>query len=295
MAERNTDDNDWSIVGKKRSRKQETTEIQGGQMNTRSVGRVPNFSLGSSKRQRKAPVTRSNNTEPLRQFKYHAPPNQPIPVPKDKFINYELDNMSKLLYDNVCLQSEEFQQKMGKKDPEYIKLLSERIDAFTNKLVCDATSGRFSSWLIDFAFQCKQLKDTHCHTGNKCQVLPGWYKDKKAFLPHLYHILQDYGFFWDYIGFNNIDIKNDLFSLGSEWQEKLTEKQEGMTVQEKKTHLSKLMVRVKRVKFLREFDVKCCLQKGQDSNHELFDNVLKGVEIQLSKKLDKLDPSVNIR
>ena len=108
----------------------------------------------------------------------------------------------------------------------------------------------------------------------------------KQFIPQLYHVHQDYGFFFEYLQFPAIiDTipKMSCSDISSEWSYDLgsimkdEEHQNGIVG--KKQLLKKMMLRIRRVQFLRELDVVCCL------NHEYFsEHVLKPVYKTLERK-----------
>ncbi len=69
----------------------------------------------------------------------------------------------------------------------------------------------------------------------------------------------------------------------------LDSKLDGEHKNDKQGFLRMLIKRVRRVQFLRSFDIKCCLNIAQDENHEKFDKVLTGVDEELSERLGEID------
>lgn len=122
----------------------------------------------------------------------------------------------------------------------------------------------------------------HCNRYTKCSVLPG-FKKKKSLVPQLYHILQDYGLFFD-MGIEN----NDTLSFkilrrkSNRWLIDIGEEL-GMSV-ERVSFLRKIMIRVRRVQFLRSFDEKCC--KVKDENHRFINDLLEDIYEALEDKLE---------
>ena len=108
----------------------------------------------------------------------------------------------------------------------------------------------------------------------------------KQFIPQLYHVHQDYGFFFEYLQFPAIIDTIPRLSCGDisrDWAYRLgsitgvEEHQNGIVG--KKQLLKKMMLRIRRVQFLRELDVVCCL------DHEYFsEHVLKPVYKTLERK-----------
>lgn len=203
-----------------------------------------------------------------------------------------LESKKKKLFRKVCSgRDPNFKTEMTNKNPLYIEELSDEIDEYVDELV----RTNYSTFIDLLGFdipeitrgitctstmknQCKLEGDMINEKG--CIRLPGYYKNEKSkqFIPQLYHILQDYGFFYHYLEFPMMDKKLTNTQILSRWSFKL-----GKIVgrvgapQDQFRFITIMLLRLRRVQFLRSFDVKCCLQKPPDDDHLTFNGVLEDV------------------
>ena len=134
----------------------------------------------------------------------------------------------------------------------------------------------------------------------------------KNFIPQLYHILQDFGFFNYYLGLNTVNIPNCLknkrlnFDITNLIPKDSREKEKnrlvsrwalflGRILQIKSQELDKesftdfvgiLIKVIERVQFLRHFDEKCCVRDQIDDPHKAFNVVLGVIRDQLVEELE---------
>ena len=102
--------------------------------------------------------------------------------------------------------------------------------------------------------------------------------------------LQDYVFFLEYIGFNNIDMSQSTGVVLANWGFNLGQKLYSKRTDKRKIDFLKCIIhRAYRVLFLREFDVRCCLRKNKNRNHEHFDIVINYVIFVLREKIRELE------
>ena len=103
-------------------------------------------------------------------------------------------------------------------------------------------------------------------------------KRKCVEIPQLYHILQDYRFFYEYLQFPIMDQKFTIGQLSRQWILNLGELLGSLSSTHRKySYLTIMLLRLRRVQFLRAFDVKCCIRVESDEGHESFDNLLQDV------------------
>jgi len=216
------------------------------------------------------------------------------PVGKRQRINRSdtLASKKKKLFRKVCSgRDENFKIEMTKKNPLYIEDLSDEIDEYVDELVMT----NYSTFIDLLGFDVSELRrDITCTyimknqcklEGDKnneegCTRIPGYYEHEnvKKFIPQLYHILQDYGFFYHYLEFPMMDKKLKQWEILSRWSFKLGRiVQKRGTPQNKYRFITIILLRLRRVQFLRAFDVKCCLEKIPDEDHLTFDKVLETV------------------
>ena len=214
-----------------------------------------------------------------------------------------LDNMKRKLFDKVCSGTDiDFKEKMTKKDTSYIKSISSEIEQYIDLLANEIGNTDITT---NFKIKgCPEGKKKQCDMlgigKESCMIIPGYYKTEKIsnkqFIPQLYHVLQDYGFFFEYLQFPAIIDTIPRLSCGDisrDWAYRLgsitgvEEHQNGIVG--KKQLLKKMMLRIRRVQFLREFDVVCCLAGTTDKDHEYFsEHVLKPVYETLERDYNRI-------
>jgi hypothetical protein len=221
------------------------------------------------------------------------------PVGKRQRINRSdtLSSKKKKLFRKVCSgRDENFKIEMTKKNPLYIEDLSDEIDEYVDELVMT----NYSTFIDLLGFDVSELRsDITCTSimknqckleGDKnneegCTRIPGYYEHENAkkFIPQLYHILQDYGFFYHYLKLPMMDKKLTINQLNNfKWGVRLGRILGGLgSPNDEYRFITIMLLRLRRVQFLRSFDVKCCLQKPPDSDHLTFDGVLENVYNEL--------------
>ena len=218
------------------------------------------------------------------------------PVGKRQRINRSetLVSKKKKLLRKVCSgRDPNFKTEMTNKNPLYIEELSDEIDEYVDELV----RTNYSTFIDLLGFDIPEItRDITCTSTlkNQCKLegdmnnekgcirLPGYYeneKNAKQFIPQLYHILQDYGFFYHYLKFPMMDKKLTINQLtGIKWGVKLGRILGGLgSPNDEYRFITIMLLRCRRVQFLRSFDVKCCLQTTPDGDHLTFDGVLENV------------------
>lgn len=207
-----------------------------------------------------------------------------------------VNELRKSIYEAICsLEYADFKTRMEEKDGEFIDSLTLSIEAFVDQLsmtMYDIDASDWDDLPVINPSDCTKLIH-HCHKDTmKCaRSLPGYYATsnkqhgdpRKAFIPQMYKVLQDYGFFHRYLGYNLIDKYIPVGDLTNvQWGIKIGYKLgtiPGIDVEDKKRneidHLNNMKTRIRRVQFLRAFDVRCCLKKDPDSGHEKFDDILE--------------------
>ena len=219
------------------------------------------------------------------------------------FRRKNLNDMHSDLYSRICDgKTSEFKNKLTANDSnsEYINKLADQLDAYVDKLSFELQGGDIK-WeeVVNFN-TCDPKLSYNCSKGSaKCDFIPGgaYLKDTKgnnrppkSLIPQIYHVLQDYGFFWEYIGFNNIDMSKSTGVVLANWGFNLGQKLCSKRTDKRKIDFLKCIIhRAYRVLFLREFDVRCCLRKNKNRNHEHFDIVINDVIFVLREKIRELE------
>lgn len=175
-----------------------------------------------------------------------------------------------------------FKTKMEQRDVNYIDTLSQLIDMFTDQLSSVIVTDK------NEITSCENSKK-YCKAGTACRFLPGYYASEKnkegnpvhkGFIPQMYKILQDYGFFYFYFGIDTISQKLPNCKI----IEKIEELSPidlalrfGASLDKNVVVMDKAILRLNRVIFLRDFNVQCCLETLPDSNHIAFNKVLEDI------------------
>ena len=212
-----------------------------------------------------------------------------------------LTEMKKKLFMKVCAGTDpEFKTNMKNKNSEYIESLSNEIDAYIDSLVQTNYKEKGTDYkekgtdLLEFSMseierdimctetmnnQCNLEKNINMINDKACVRLPGYYDKSKQFIPQLYHILQDYGFFYHYLKFPMMDEKLSNNQILARWSLKLGEILGSKSLIGKQKLITVMLLRLRRVQFMRSLDIKCCLKyaAGNISDHVDFDVVLETV------------------
>lgn len=120
----------------------------------------------------------------------------------------------------------------------------------------------------------------------------------KGFIPQIYHILQDYGLFYIYLGveprsMSLIDLKSEILYNITVSTERILSTNPHDTYNSRISFLDKLSLRLQYVKFLRTFYLKCCSYAEEDSGKRMFRETLEGFESAINRnrrgQLDMLE------
>lgn len=203
-----------------------------------------------------------------------------------------LSSRKKKLFRKVCSGLDpNFTYEMSAKNPIYIEELSNEIDEYIDTLVRANYNQsidlmQFDKLEIIRDLVCSPLMKKQCDHGSDvdngkgCVLIPGYYEQggPKQFIPQLYHILQDYGFFLHYLEFPMMDEKLSITKVSSRWSLRLGRILGGINSKHQEySFITKMLLRLRRVQFMRAFDVKCCLDTISDDNHKSFNDVLDDV------------------
>ena len=175
-----------------------------------------------------------------------------------------LEKMKTKLYNKICTGEGPniFYLSMKSHDEIYIKSLTSEIEEY-----------------IDLLSQTMNVVDNE----KLCRKIPGFRtnENKRGLIPQVYHILQDYGFFAGYIGIDTISTKLPIEEL-LDWLLDF-----GIEIGENKVRYGKhqvimfmdtMMLRMRRVQFLRSFETHCCLGlENADNNHIPMDKALERI------------------
>lgn len=114
-----------------------------------------------------------------------------------------------------------------------------------------------------------------CKKGTMCKNLPD-HENQKRFIPQLYHLLQDYDLFGIHMSIMNNDEKNSMLELNEKievWKFRKIRHFETYNPIERIDKYKELLVKIRRIQFLRSFDVKCCF--NGENNHPEMDKTLR--------------------
>lgn len=138
---------------------------------------------------------------------------------------------------------------------------------------------------------CTNRKTGHlCTRDVKCALLPD-HDVQKSFIPQLYHLLQDYGLFLEYMEIMNNDEKDEdmsiLIPLVDDWLIDAGETFAQYRPREKIYRYKEMLKNIRRVEFLRSFNSICC--KDKKNKHEAMDALLKRIYGALERKVERLE------
>ena len=108
-------------------------------------------------------------------------------------------------------------------------------------------------------------------------------------LPQLYHLLQDYDLFPEYMNIENNDEKDVdmelLIKSKNDWLVDFADEvsSRSQSAEEKIDRYMTMMTKIRRVQFLRAFNEKCCKSKQ--------DNILDEIYGTLARKADRIQKS----
>ena len=222
-----------------------------------------------------------------------------------------LSSRKKKLFQKVCSgRDPNFKIEMSNKNPVYIEELTREIDDYVDTLVKTNYNQiidllEFDMGEIGRDIVCTPLMKQQCdHESNMlndrgCIRIPGYYEaeNPKQFIPQLYHILQDYRFFYEYLQFPIMDQKFTITQVSFKWGLKLGELLGSLSSTHRKySYLTIMLLRLRHVQFLRAFDVKCCIRVESDEGHESFDNLLKEVyDVLLNERAELIKNNPDVR
>ena len=218
--------------------------------------------------------------------------SEPMGKKKRKEKHATLTTKKRKLFKKVCSGLDpNFKTEMQRKNSNYIERLSDEIDDYIDSLV--QTNYEKKTDLLQLGMLeikrdlvCTDLMKKQCDLESNmlndkgCVRLPGYYEkeDPKQFIPQLYHILQDYGFFYHYLEFPMMDEKLSNSRILARWAlnlGKILGRLNSSTNQYR--FITVMLLRLRRVQFMRAFDVKCCLGSVSDEGHMGFNGVLQDV------------------
>ena len=200
-----------------------------------------------------------------------------------KFKNLSLESMHDNLFKQICdgtdADKEVFDRKMTNRDKDYIEMLSEKFEIYIDKL----------SEYANKIKNCPSDSEKYCKNDDKCRYIPGYSNNepKKRFSPQLYHILQDYGFFWNYLGIDTITEKKSIQYLQIRYTVEI-----GIMIGKMLCHTDKIVKlrflekKLIRIQFLRLFNVQCCLNMKE---HKSFGTLL---DILLEKTREEMNENI---
>lgn len=197
-----------------------------------------------------------------------------------------LEKMKTKLFNKICAGDglDTFHLSMKEQNEEYIKFLTgeieDYVDLLSNSMGVDGNNWDNSH--IQRQKLCGEYTD-HCFNETTCRRISGFHPGEKAigFIPQMYHILQDYGFFMQYIGLDNISSKLPISDLEDWYVEFGIEIGINFNKYGERPvliFLDMMMIRMRRVQFLRSFETYCCLGlERSDESHIPIDNALERI------------------
>lgn len=198
----------------------------------------------------------------------------------------DLEKMKNNLFNKICAGYglDTFHLSMKEKDEKYIESLTKEIEEYIDLLTTSmgVNENTWDGSHIQRQNVCGEYAD-HCFNGTTCRKIPAFRPDEKGrgFIPQMYHILQDYGFFLQYIGLDNISSKLPISEL-IDWfihfgrvigQNEMIYGKRAVLI-----FMDIMMIRVRRVQFLRSFETYCCLAlERPDDSHVPIDDALEKI------------------
>lgn len=207
-----------------------------------------------------------------------------------------------------CLPSEQSKFNLSQLlflDKTAIKKISRDIESFIDSIMelADGNMDILDEWNMFDMCPHGLTKNQYCHLGSKKHPIKCLemieYDDMKRLIPQMYHILQDYGFFYIYLGVEHMRIEPKENESQQEKKTRLEEEKQDIStlITEKVSELcgdisindmsfeekynAKIRClrtmerRLQYILFLREFNVICCLRKKEeDDAHLSFNQVL---------------------
>ena len=211
-----------------------------------------------------------------------------------KFKNLSLESMHDNLFKQICdgtdADKEVFDRKMTNRDKDYIEMLSEKFEIYIDKL-SEYAIYKYED-IPNKIKNCPSDSEKYCKNDDKCRYIPGYSNNepKKRFSPQLYHILQDYGFFWNYLGIDTITEKKSIQYLQIRYTVEI-----GIMIGKMLCHTDKIVKlrflekKLIRIQFLRLFNVQCCLNMKEDDGHKSFGTLL---DILLEKTREEMKENI---
>lgn len=209
-------------------------------------------------------------------------------------VRTDLTRLHGELYSEICkgMTTNLSMQKLGNMDMIYIARISDRLDNYIDKLVTSFNIHDIIASDIDSDIQSKidgdrdllDYSKTHCRKEKKekCEELPGTaLKKRKTFIPQVYHVLGDFGFFAHYLDFTELVNPIDRYSRYGEktdkydewkarWLPSLYRKIDEYSREDKLAYLKKICLRIRRVQFMRSFEFVVCVDS---IDHSLKKNI----------------------
>lgn len=198
----------------------------------------------------------------------------------ENFRSMSLEDMHEYLFTQICsgeeVDKEVFTRKLETRDKDYINMLSRRFEIYIDKLGDHVLVNGVDTIV------CPSDSYKYCRDNKKCMPIPGYYENErtKYFSPQLYHILQDYGFFWNYLGIDTIKEQLPVKTLESQYTAKISYHLGARAEQigsDRISILRDMERRLLRVQLMRSFNVQCCVKKEEDQAHIIFGNVLDSI------------------
>ena len=172
-----------------------------------------------------------------------------------EFKDLTLDEMKKELYNKICDEENfEFPYKLMINDIDYTESISSKIDSYIDRL---AKSMGIEIDNVSSNLSCIHDNFEHIHSdgacsGNNCEIT--------EFVTKLYDSLNQYDFFFQYLGFQDIHNNSDGSEIRFKWYRDFTQKMEKLnTKPEKLEYINNSIKRVNRVMFIGSFNVKYCV------------------------------------
>lgn len=188
-----------------------------------------------------------------------------------------LDSLKEGLFAKICAPgpNSEFITKLRIMNRAYIEEISGELEEYIDRLVTsvgidDIMGKDLKGNMGDDTSIINNLRE-HCHKDIQCVILPGtaYFNESNTFIPQIYHVLADYGFFYHYLEFPELVNSSNHFDkkgvkiprytyLSSRWSFRLADIMEAYNIQEKIEFLEKISFRIRRVQFMRSFELNIC-------------------------------------
>ena len=218
----------------------------------------------------------------------------PVPVPRQPKYNHD-GSYSRNIFKEACNPGTEIAHI---EDETTRRKLTKKIENFVDWMASQHVpngfwTGKQNPFKFHESLCTKRQTGSLCNKGTKCKKLPD-HDIQKSFIPQLYHLLQDYGFFLLYMNIVNNDEKDkDMKKLRKNVTDWCVDIAEGLAKYKRDERIRRykeMLTKIRRVQFLRTFDAICC--RNKERNHKSMDEFLDEIYGVVERKVERLEKNL---